>query len=126
MYNSNTFISIPVFGLLRDASSNGYIGLFIDVGNGANAQLIVKGKVTLNSNDGYGMYPYLEANTKLEINVENGSTLESCGNTQFDIYGEVAGAATFSGTGYTCSSKQFFVEVGGTVVEPVCQACPDP
>ena len=109
--------------ICRDANSNLNYGLGIGVVvDGVNAQLIVKGKVTLNSNDNYGLYSYLEANTKLEINVENGSTLESCGNTQFDIYGYVAGAATFLGTGYTCSSKQF-IEVGGTVDEPVCQDC---
>jgi hypothetical protein len=100
--------------------------LGINVGNGANAQLIVKGNVTLNSNNRYhGMYSYLEANTKLEIDVENGSTLESCGNSQSDIYGEVeaSATATFSGTGYTCSSKQFIVFGGGTVVPPNCQDC---
>ena len=113
--------------ICRDASSNNNVGLGINVSNGANAQLIVKGNVNINSND-IGMYSFLDlkANTKLEINVENGSTLESCGNIVYDIYGYVIGAATFSGTGYTCSSKQFFVGFGGTVVEPVCQACPDP
>jgi len=109
-----------------DASSNNNVGLDIGVGNGANAQLIVKGKVTLNSNGLAGMNSLFGANTKLEINVENGSTLESCGNKFYDILGEVKGAATFSGTGYNCSSTTFFVGGGGTVVEPVCQACPDP
>ena len=116
--------------ICRDANSNLNYGLGIGTGfdSGVEAKLIVKGKVTLNSNDNYGLYSYLEANTKLEINVKNGSTLESCGNTRGDISGQVPAnaTATFSGTGYTCSSKQFFVTVGGTVVEPVCQACPDP
>jgi len=101
--------------------------LYIEVESGVEAKLIVKGEVTLNSNGFAGMYSFLYSNSNLEIDVENGSTLESCGNTQFDIYGQVPAnaTATFSGTGYTCSSKQFFVGVGGTVVEPVCQACPD-
>ena len=128
MYNSNFIIYIftLIFGLCRDASNNVYIGMYIGVDSGVEAELDVKGNVTLNSNN-IGMYSYLGANTKLDINVENGSTLESCGNGQFDISGQVkaSATATFSGTGYTCSSKKFFVGVGGTVVKPVCQACPD-
>ena len=94
----------------------------INVESGVDAQLIVKGEVTF-SNKNYGMYSYLEANTKLEINVENGSTFETCGNTQFDIVGYVVGAATFSGTGYTCDEANFFFTGGGTVDGPVCQPC---
>ena len=115
---------IPLFDLLRKASSNQVYGLYpyIGVESGVEAKLIVKGKVTLNSNDGYGMYPYLFSDSKLDIAVLNDATLESCGNTQFDISGQVkAGAATFSGTGYTCSSKQF--SAVGTVVPPNCQDC---
>jgi hypothetical protein len=100
--------------------------LYIDVYSGVEAKLIVKGSVTLNSNGLVGMYPFLEANTKLDIVVDNGSTLESCGNGVSDIEGYVAASATatFSGTGYICDQTNLFG--GGTVVEPVCQACPDP
>ena len=130
MYNSNTYISIPIFGLCRDANSNVNFGLGIAVFvDGVNAQLIVKGNVNINSN-GDGMFSFLEANTKLEINVENGSTLESCGNTQFDIYGTVdaTATATFPGTGYTCDQAKvvFIGDNGGTVGTvdgPVCQPC---
>jgi hypothetical protein len=127
MYNSNTYISIPIFGLLRDASSNGYIGLGINVDSGVEAEFIVKGNVNINSNDGYGMYSFLGANTKLEINVENGSTLESCGNDDYDISGEVVASATatFSGDGsYTCDQAKVVFNGDGTVVPPNCQACP--
>ena len=140
MYNSNdAFISIPIFDLYlyRDASNNEGTGLFIGVTGSANtkAKVIVKGKVTLNSNGEYGMYSFLNTNTNLEINVENGrSTLETCGNGDEDIGGNVpaTASATFSGTGYTCDQAkvQFFDSDGGgtvgTVVPPVCQACPSP
>jgi len=90
-----------------------------------DAQLIVKGKVTLNSNN-IGMYSNLNPSTNLEINVENGSTLESCGNGFRDISGEVplSATATFSGTGYTCDQAKVQFNGGGTVVPPNCQACP--
>ena len=101
----------------------------INVESGVDAQLIVKGEVTF-SNKNYGMYSYLEANTKLEINVENGSTFETCGNIDYDIYGTVdaTATATFSGTGYTCDQNKvvFIGDNGGTVGtvdEPVCQTC---
>ena len=134
--------------------------MFINVvGGGANAQVIVKGKVTLNSNGYAGMYSFLNSDSKLDIAVLNDATLnldqngsngfravvqpgaelnvdvvkengsfESCGNTQFDIYGTVdaTATATFSGTGYTCDqAKVVFTGPGGsTVVKPVCQDCP--
>jgi hypothetical protein len=107
--------------IFRDAS-NAIYGMYIDVSNGVEAELIVKGNVTLNSNN-IGMYSFLRANTKLEINVENGSTLESCGNIVKDINGYVTGAATFSGTGYTCDQNKVVFEGDGTVDEPVCQDC---
>jgi hypothetical protein len=106
------------------------------VESGVEAQLIVKGNVNINSNglvglyDSFGMYSFLVANTKLEINVENGSTLESCGNDDYDI--SVSGfdapsAATFSGDGsYTCDQAKVVFNGDVTVDEPVCQACPDP
>jgi hypothetical protein len=107
---------------LRDASNNARNGLVIGVFRNANVQLIVKGEVTFNSNK-YGMYSDLNPSNNLEINVENGSTLESCGNTQRDIYGYVEGAATFSGDGsYTCDNVYFPID--GTVLPPNCQACP--
>jgi hypothetical protein len=141
--------------ICRDANSNSNYGLYINARNGANAELIVKGKVTLNSNGLAGMYPYLFSDSKLDIAVLNDATLnleqnrygffadvvsgaelnvevkengtfESCGNDDYDVYGTVTTAsatATFSGTGYTCRSK-LFINVGGTVVEPVCQDCP--
>ena len=76
------------------------------------------------------MYSFLYSNSNLEIDVENGSTLESCGNDDDDIYGEVeaSATATFSGTGYTCDqNKVVFEGIGGgtvgTVVPPNCQDC---
>ena len=128
MYNSNdAFISIPIFDLYlyRDASNNEFYGLFISVGvQRVDAELIVKGEVTFNSNGFYGMYSGLNTNANLEINVENGSTstLETCGNSRFDIYVSNDGStATFFGDGYTCGK----VASGGlgTVVGPVCQPC---
>jgi len=99
--------------------------LYIDVESG-DAQLIVKGEVTLTSNGFAGMASDVNPSTNLEINVENGSTLESCGNTQRDIEGYVyaAGAATFLGTGYTCDQNKVVFDGDGTVDEPNCQACP--
>ena len=84
----------------------------------------MKGEVTFNSNGAYGMYSFLDSNAQLEINVESGTTLKSCGNTGFDIYGFVEPSSTldFSGTGYTCD--QIVFDGAGTVVEPVCQPCP--
>jgi hypothetical protein len=108
--------------ICRDANSNGYIGMYIDVSYGVEAEFIVKGKVTFNSNGLAGMYSFLYSNSNLEIDVETGSTLESCGNDDYDIYGYVAGAATFSGDGsYTCDQAVF--NGGGTVVPPNCQDC---
>jgi len=114
----------PIFHLYyREASSNDADGLNIGVTGEANAQVIVKGKVTLNSNGGDGMYSSLNPNTKLEINVESGATLNSCGNSVIDIGGEVEAPSTltFLGTGYTC--EQTKVLIIGTVDEPVCQSC---
>jgi hypothetical protein len=101
----------------------------IGVDSGVEAKLIVKGEVTLNSNGIAGMYSFLSYsyfNPNLEIDVENGSTLESCGNGAYDIYVysevEVAGAATFSGTGYICDQDK--VEFGNVDDDkPVCQDC---
>ena len=120
---------IPLFDLLRKASSNQVYGLYpyIGVESGVEAKLIVKGKVTLNSNGFAGMYSFLYSNSNLEIDVENGSTLESCGNIVYDISGEVVASATatFSGDGsYTCDQATKVVFTGdGTVVGPVCQPC---
>ena len=101
----------------------------IGVGGGANVQLIVKGKVTLNSNGGNGIDIVQVPNSNLEINVESsGATLETCGNIGLDIGGNVGATApvTFSGTGYTCDQAkvQFFGSDGSTVVPPACQDCP--
>ena len=112
--------------ICRDANSNANSGLYISARNGVEAEFIVKGKVTFNSNVSFGMYSYLFSDSKLDIAVLNDATLESCGNTRRDISGFVEGAATFSGTGYTCDQTYFFFDGNGTVVEPVCQACPDP
>ncbi len=119
-----SFVTL-IFGLCREASNNKFYGLFIEVGvQRVDAELIVKGEVTFNSNGSYGMYSLLAPNTNLEINVENGSTstLETCGNSRFDIYVSNNGStATFFGDGYTCGKVAS--EVLGTVVGPVCQAC---
>ncbi len=75
------------------------------------------------------MFSSLNTNTNLEINVESsGATLETCGNGDEDIGGEVVAPSTltFSGDGYTCNqAKVSFDGPGGsTVVEPDCQDCP--
>ncbi len=118
-----SFVTL-IFGLCREASNNEFYGLIIEVGvQRVDAELIVKGEVTLNENGFFGMYPSLNTNTNLEINVESGATLNSCGNIVYDIYGFVFGNLIFSGDGsYTCSLKQFLGD--GAVVEPDCQDCP--
>ena len=120
MYNSFLFF---VSG--REASNN-YIGLGIGVGGGATVKLTVKGENTFNSNGFAGFLTGLPSNNNLEINVEKGSTLETCGNAGNDIGGNVFAnaAATFSGDGYTCDRVSISVFGTGTVDEPVCQACP--
>ena len=87
----------------------------------------VKGENTFNSNGQFGILTNSLANTFVEINVENGSTLETCGNGDYDIYGYVGegGALTFLGDGYTCDQDEVvFFDGDGTVVKPDCQACP--
>jgi hypothetical protein len=142
-----------IFGLCRNASNNGFSGLFIQVQNGANAKLNVKGSVNINSNEVYGMQSYLpDSNSNLDFVVESDATLnfdqnevgfgatvfagaelnvdvkgngsfESCGNTR-DISGFVGAAtATFSGAGYTCDQNKVVLTGTGTVVEPVCEPC---
>ena len=139
--------------ICRDANSNLNYGLGIGVVvDGVNAQLIVKGKVTFNSNVSFGMYSYLFSDSKLDIAVLNDSTLnleqnrygfyanvfggaelnvevkengtfETCGNIDYDVVGYVVGAATFSGTGYICDQNKVVFNGDGTVDEPVCQDC---
>ena len=125
MYNSNSFIFLFLFlGPCRNASSNERTGLVIRV-NGVNARLIVKGKNTFNSNGVNGINTSLNSNANFEINVESGSTLTTCGNTVFDIYGSVgtSSALDFSGTGYTCDQTKVVFGGAGTVDRPTCQAC---
>ena len=99
-------------------------------GGGINAELNVKGENTFNSNGGNGIYTFLDSNANLEINVESGATLNSCGNGRYDIGGIVlAGAEVdFLGTGYTCDQDRvsffFFGPGAGNVVPPTCQDCP--
>ena len=125
MYNSNTFIFLFLyFWTLRDASNNSAAGLDIRVnGDGTNAELNVKGENTFNSNF-YGISTFPFSNANLDINVESGATLKSCGNVAADIYGDVfdPATATFLGDGYTCDQIQFFGD--GTVTPPNCQPCP--
>ena len=107
--------------------------MYIEVFGSANtkAKVIVKGKVTLNSNGGVGI-DIINPISNLEINVESsGATLETCGNGDEDIGGFVLEPATratvtFLGDGYTCNqAKVSFDGPGGsTVVEPDCQDCP--
>ena len=116
-----------IFGLCRNASTNGYSGLYIErLSPGATAELTVnvKGKVTFNSNGQFGIRANLASNAILDINVETDATLETCGNGVDDIYGYVdtSSTATFSGTGYTCDPNKVWFD--GDVVKPVCQACP--
>ncbi len=130
MYNSNTFISIPnlsIFGLCRDASNNKYAGFYISVSSDQNVQVIVmEGNVTANSND-YGMYFRSSGpNTKLDIDVKEDGSFQSCGNSVSDIYAnsvDSSASVEFTGSGYTCSSKSN--DGSGTVVGPNCQACPE-
>ena len=118
-------------GPCRNASDNELVGLDILVNSdGTNAQLNMKGQVTFNSNGFVGMYTglsSLNSNAKLEINVESGSTLKSCGNAVADISGNVDTSSTldFSGDGYTCDqNKVVFLGSGaGNVDEPTCQDC---
>ncbi len=121
-----SFVTL-IFGLCREASNNGNTGLAIDVdGVGVEAKLNMKGKVTLNENGFYGMYPFLNINTNLEINVKRDATLETCGNNRYDIYVSTEGGdtATFLGTGYTCDETKVASVGPGIVVKPVCQeAC---
>ena len=83
-----SFVTL-IFGLYRDASNNGDTatfggtGLEIDVrGRGANtdAKLIVKGKVTLNSNGFDGISTSIYPNTNLDIVVETGALLNTTSN----------------------------------------------
>ena len=99
--------------------------MFIRVdGDGTNAEVNVKGIVTVNENDSYGMYTASTSTSNLEVKVEKGATLETCGNKGYGIYGDVfaPATATFLGTGYTCD--QIVFNGDGTVVEkPDCQDC---
>ena len=116
-----------VFGLCRNASNNQNDGLSIRVdGDGTNAEVNVKGIVTANSNGFAGMYTSQNPNANLEINVESGSTLNSCGNTLNDIVSDVDTSATveFLGTGYACDQTKVVFTGAGTVDPPTCQACP--
>ena len=93
-------------------------------GDGINAELNVKGQVTVNSNGDNGIVAELSAtNSNVEINVESGATLKSCGNAVADINGFVpeGSKVDFSGTGYTCD--QIVFDGDGTVTPPTCQAC---
>ena len=127
-YNSNAFISIPIFCLCRDASNNGR-GLFLDLdGAEGDVQVIAKGSNTFNSNDGDGIYSYIDDSMNLFIDVEEGGSVQSCGNLDDDIDTENCGAsatAAFTGSGYTCD-KIYESSNEGTVVRPDCQPCPDP
>ena len=95
-------------------------------GDGTNAEVNVKGIVTANSNGNQGIYTSQNTNANLEINVESGATLSSCGNGAYDIFGNVdaSSTATFLGDGYTCNETKVVFDGDGTVVEPTCQACP--
>jgi hypothetical protein len=143
---------IPIFlGLCRNASNNVYSGLYVDtVANGANAELIVKKEVKINSNNygiysslpnsnsnldiviesdatlnldqnGYGFRAYVFVGAKLNVDVKENGSFESCGNPNNDIDGQVVGNLIFSGDGYTCDQVQF--AGGGAVDEPVCEPC---
>ena len=124
-YNSNTSF-YSYLGPCRNVSNNSNTGLYIVVVPGAKAELIVKGQVTVNSNEFFGMFSSLDSNANLEINVESSATLTTCEN-KFDIFGSVGTSSTldFSGTGYTCDPNKVVFDGAGTVVdEPDCQACP--
>ena len=99
----------------------------IDVFSGAKVELIVKGQVTVNSNEDIGIISFLDSNTNLEINVESGATLTTCENRSYDIDGSVltGATATFLGDGYTCDPNKVDISVfgAGTVVKPNCQPC---
>ena len=114
----------------------------------------VKGLVNLNSNDkGEGIYNFLEANTRLDIIVTNGATLNlnsneggfyayvsnsadvnvlvdeggffsSCANTVDSIKVDTFTAAGVRFLGDGEYTCDQSTVVGTFVVEPVCQACP--
>ena len=95
--------------------------------DGLNAQLIMKGNVTANSNGNFGgMYTYLEgSNMNLVIDVQG--SFQSCGNDPQDIYYEVektSSSLEYTGSGYTCDKVYDLLGNGGTnIVEPECQSC---
>ena len=117
-------------------SSNGFDGIFIDsLPRTPNTNLDLEinvengSSLILNQNGIAGFRaPKLNSSAKLNVDVKEGGSFESCGNIQDDIFGDVFAnaAAKFSGTGYTCDqAKVVFTGPGGsTVVKPVCQDCP--
>jgi hypothetical protein len=110
-------------------NSNRQIGIDIEVAANHILDIVVKNGAFLRSNSNIqrGLAAKVSGGAKLNVDVKENGTFESCGNNSnswhYDIYGNVlaTATATFSGTGYTCSSKQFIND--GTVVEPVCQPC---
>lgn len=96
----------------------------------------MNGEITIDNNssafitpqdDGFRTNVLIGSN--LNVVVNEGATVTSCRNTDYDITGNIESDAnvTFSGAGtYFCDqSKVLFTGVGSeTVVPPVCQACP--
>ena len=124
--NSNTFISIPIFGLClcRDASNN-EDGLDIDSSSSLNVKLIAKGSNIFNSNTRDGIYVRVDESTNFVIDVQDGGSIQSCGNGDDDIYTEDCSGSSvaFTGSGsYTCEKVDSYDS--GTIVGPNCQACP--
>ena len=116
------------FPLYRNVTNNAVYGLLIESGDGANAMVYVNGEVTIDNNsDGIGAD--VDSGSNLNVVVNEGATLTSCKNTDYDITGNIESDTNvaFSGDGtYVCDqSKVLFTGDGNeTVVEPTCQPCP--
>ena len=111
-------------------NSNGFAGMYPFLDPNSKLDIVVDNSASLNLDQNgsnafrnSGFYANVYSVAELIVDVKGGGSFKSCGNTQFDISGEVVASATatFSGTGYTCDQAVF--NGGGTVVGPVCQDC---
>lgn len=110
--------------------------MLIESRDGANATVYVDGEVIIDNNSSAPIIPqdigvqvYVASGSNLNVVVNEGATLTSCSNTDYDITGNIESDTNvaFSGDGtYVCDqSKVLFTGDGNeTVVTPVCQACP--
>ena len=89
---SNTFISIPIFGLFRVAKNNKYSGFAVASTEGANAQLNFEGSNTANSNNS-GMSTS-SWDSKVDVVINSGASLNLDQNSQtgYNVYKGGGGA----------------------------------